>query len=140
MEFNATFLASAISFIVFTLIMNKVLYKPLTDIIAKRQAYLDANDNASSENLSSAKSIKEDKEKKVASSKSEAKNMIFAQIDASKEEKAQKEVEKKQEISEKLESQKGELQNEKNQLSEQIKGNVEELSDAVMSKFLGGNN
>ena len=41
MEFNATFIASAISFIVFTLIMNAVFYKPLGKVVSERQKFID---------------------------------------------------------------------------------------------------
>lgn len=41
MEFNATFLISAISFILFTLIMNKIFYKPLERVMDERQKFID---------------------------------------------------------------------------------------------------
>ena len=47
MEINATILVSAISFIVFIFIMNKILYKPVLEIIEKRQNYIYANKNES---------------------------------------------------------------------------------------------
>ena len=41
MEFNATFIISAISFIVFTLIMNAIFYKPLQKVVSERQKFID---------------------------------------------------------------------------------------------------
>ena len=41
MEFNATFIASAISFIVFSIIMNAIFYKPLGNIVVQRQKFID---------------------------------------------------------------------------------------------------
>ncbi len=43
MEFNGTFLIATISFIIFTLLMNKILYKPINDIIEKRDRLFDDN-------------------------------------------------------------------------------------------------
>ena len=43
MEINATILVSAISFIVFIFIMNKILYKPVLEIMEKRQNYIESN-------------------------------------------------------------------------------------------------
>lgn len=37
MEFNATFFVSAISFILFTIIMNLIFYKPISKVIYERQ-------------------------------------------------------------------------------------------------------
>jgi len=43
MEFDATFLIAAISFIVFVLIMNKIFYAPVLKIIKSRQQYVEDN-------------------------------------------------------------------------------------------------
>ena len=43
MEFNGTFLIAAISFIIFTLLMNKILYKPVSEIIEKRKLFFEEN-------------------------------------------------------------------------------------------------
>ncbi len=43
MEFNATFIVSAISFIVFTIIMNAIFYKPIQKIVTERQKFIDEN-------------------------------------------------------------------------------------------------
>ena len=43
MEFNATFLVSAISFILFVFIMNAILYKPVIKIMEEREAFLKSN-------------------------------------------------------------------------------------------------
>ena len=43
MEFNATFLVSAISFIVFTILMNKILYAPLEKIVDERENFINGN-------------------------------------------------------------------------------------------------
>ena len=37
MEFNGTFLASIVSFIVFVFLMNKVLYAPMGKIVKERK-------------------------------------------------------------------------------------------------------
>ena len=43
MEFNATFLATIISFIVFVFLMNKILYAPILNIMEERKNFI--NDN-----------------------------------------------------------------------------------------------
>ena len=50
MEFDATFIVSIISFIVFVLIMNKILYQPILDIIEKRRSYFEDNKNLTLKN------------------------------------------------------------------------------------------
>ena len=43
MEFDATFIIAAISFIVFVFIMNKVLYEPVLNIMKQRQSLVEQN-------------------------------------------------------------------------------------------------
>ena len=49
MEFNATFLATIISFIIFVLLMNKILYAPILNIMEERRKFIDANYKAAEE-------------------------------------------------------------------------------------------
>ena len=43
MEFDATFLIAAISFIVFVFIMNKIFYAPILNIMKARQDFVEEN-------------------------------------------------------------------------------------------------
>ena len=61
MEFNATFLATIISFILFVFLMNKILYAPILNIMAERKAYIDGNYNLANENDDKTKAISEEK-------------------------------------------------------------------------------
>ena len=49
MEFDATFLFSIISFIVFVLIMNRIFYAPVLNIMKQRQTFVDNNFNSAKE-------------------------------------------------------------------------------------------
>ena len=53
MEFNATFIVSIISFVIFTLLMNEILYKPITKIVEEREHVI--NDNYECANTSKDK-------------------------------------------------------------------------------------
>lgn len=138
MEFNATFLVSAISFIIFVLIMNKVLYEPITRIVEARQAYLRANDDAVSEHKKKAETVLSDKEAKLSDANREAKDTIFAEIETSKEVKNKALQDKKSEVADKIKVQKENITNEKAGLEGDISARTEDLSNAVVSKLLGG--
>lgn len=47
LEFNATFLIAMISFVIFMIIMNTILYKPLERIISQRKNLIDGNNEKS---------------------------------------------------------------------------------------------
>ena len=50
MEFNGTFLATIITFIVFVILMNKVLYVPILSIMEERKSIIDENYKSAQEN------------------------------------------------------------------------------------------
>lgn len=79
MQFNATFLISAISFILFVIIMNLIFYKPIAKIVNERQKFIDENlDEAKKNNLESEKLIKQ-REKKLSEANFEGKSIIEKQ-------------------------------------------------------------
>ena len=41
MEFNGTFLATIVTFVLFVFLMNKVLYAPILGIMKQRQDFID---------------------------------------------------------------------------------------------------
>ena len=76
MEFNATFLIAGISFIIFTFLMNLILYKPLENIVKEREELINGNyDNANS-SKEKAKSLLDIVAQKLAKSKNEAKSVL----------------------------------------------------------------
>ena len=42
-EFNATLIVAILSFVVFMVIMNAIFYRPILNIIRKREDYIDTN-------------------------------------------------------------------------------------------------
>ena len=135
MEFNATFIVSAVSFVVFTLIMNKILYQPVSDIIAKRKEYIDNNSAVTKENLDNARAIVEAKDKEILVSKTEAKNTLMSAVENANHEKANKEVQLKEEMNNKVSEQKVVLNDEKQKTTMEMKANIDDISDSILSKL-----
>ena len=85
MEFNATFLVSVISFIIFTIIMNKIFYKPLENVMDERQKFID---DAKSDALNSnnrADAILKEKEDRLNKSASDSKKLVADKLNAANE-------------------------------------------------------
>ena len=80
MEFNATFLVSAISFIIFTVIMNKIFYKPLESVMDERQRVInDAKSDAlNSDNRANA--ILKDRDERLNKSLAESKKIVADKV------------------------------------------------------------
>ena len=140
MEFNATFLLAALSFIVFTLIMEAFFYRPVSNIIAKRKAYFDDNAAQTRENLNNAKAVCEDRDKELLVAKTEAKNLIMTEVESANKGKQQKEVALKNHLNQKVSDQKEVLNREKEETSIAMKSNLDDISSMIVSKLTGGEN
>ena len=62
MEFNATFLATIVSFIVFVILMNKILYAPILNIMEERRNFIDNNYKTVEKNDEKIKKLNKKKE------------------------------------------------------------------------------
>lgn len=137
MEFNATFLVSAISFIVFIIIMNQILYKPILDIMQKREDYINNNKNAANEHGRNAQGLIEDKEKKIGEAHRKSRDIVATKTEAIKEEKGKALNAAKSEMGEFVDSQKEDLNNQKNEIYYRLKGNTADLANNITSKLVG---
>lgn len=137
MEFNATFLVSVISFIIFTIIMNKIFYKPLENVMDERQKFID---DAKSDALNSnnrADAILKEKEDRLNKSASDSKKLVADKINAANENSKTLTDNAKQKSQDEISSAKSNLQNEALQTSEELKSKVKDLAEVISLKVLG---
>ncbi len=139
MEFNATFLISTISFVAFVLIMNRILYAPMSQIVEKRKAYLDANAAEAEKNQTKAQEILADKDAKIADTKAQAKGKVAVEMEKNKQIKLETAKNKKVELTEAVSNHKKELDDEKSALTSDLKGRAQEIADTILGKIGGGN-
>ena len=140
MEFNATFIVAAVSFIAFTLIMEKIFYAPVSKIIAKRAEYFNENSSVTNENYLMAQKNKADKDKDVLIAKTDAKNLILTEVDKANQEKSEKELSLKNDMVATVEEKKNALNNEKKLTSSEMKNSLDDISNSILAKLTGGEN
>ncbi len=137
MEFNATFLVSAISFILFTFIMNKIFYKPLERVMDERQRFInDAKNDAFNAN-NKADAISKDRENRLNKSVADSKKLVADKVYKANENSKAVTAEAKQKSQEEITSAKSNLENEANQTKEELKSKVKDLAEVISSKVLG---
>ena len=137
MEFNATFLVSAISFIVFTIVMNIIFYKPLGRVITERQKFLDETKNDALQSSNKADAILKDRDDKLSKSVLDAKKLVADKVNTANENSRAKTSEAKQKSMEEITSAKSNLQTEAQQYKEELKTKVKDLAEVISSKVLG---
>lgn len=136
MEFNATFIISAISFVIFTVIMNAVFYKPIEKIVNERQkfiddAYLDAeNSNQKADELI------QDKEYKLAQTDKTTKNIMVEKVADANKLRDLKIADTKNSTINRINDAKSNLLKEKENMKEQIDSVTVELAQKISSKIL----
>lgn len=137
MEFNATFLISAISFILFTIIMNKIFYKPLENIMNERQKFI--NDNIVDAKYSSerADNLLKDRDDKFNKSVEASKKLVADKINEANKNSAALTTNAKQKSAEEIILAKNKLTEQAIQTENELNSKVTDLAEVISSKLLG---
>ena len=138
-EFNATFLIAMISFVVFIIIMNAILYKPILSIIAQRQNYIDDNNSAAQNSKKQAQSILDDREQQINNAFAKSKEIVSSRVLKENETAKNLTDKAKAESLNSINAGKEILHNEELETSNALKTNVKELAEKISSKILGEN-
>lgn len=137
MEFNATFLATIVSFIVFVLLMNKILYAPILGVMEERRTYINGNYDAIKENNTKIKKLTDKKEEKLLEAKEEAREIYTEAVEEYKSEKAKIVAEAQEKAKTELENSKIELEKLSNETKESLKNSMTDLANDIVEKVIG---
>ena len=136
MEFNGTFIVAFISFIIFTFIMNIILYKPINDIVQKRKKYIDDNYNEAKDNSQKTKTILEDRKNKLSKARFDAKEQVDKEVNSAKNKKDEITSNAKKQAKENIEAQRLQTLSESNEGKAALKGEIKNLAQMISDKFL----
>ena len=137
MEFDATFLIAAISFIIFIFLMNKIFYAPILKIMQERQTFVEQNyENAKLINKETQEKI-EYRESELKKSRTEVQTMISENSKILKKEGSEKVAQYKTELYENIKIEKDSLKNSAIGAKEILKENVVDIAKSISTKILG---
>ena len=136
MEFNATFITAIVSFIVFAIIMNQILYKPVENIANKRKNLIDENYDIAQQNSQKKEAILQDRLDKLNNARNAAKEEFSAALDQAKKERNQLEIEAKEKAAGKIENDINILNDNKKEAIEALKKDVINLAQIISDKFI----
>ena len=137
MEINATILISAISFLVFIFIMNKILYQPVLDIMEKRKNYIDANKTEAQNHKQKAEGLIADKDSKIAEARRKSRDIVAAKSEALKEEKTKVLNDAKTSAASYFSEEKQSLAQQKEQTALNMKFDVADIANRLTTKLMG---
>ena len=136
MEFNATFFVSLISFLVFTFLMNRIFYAPISKVAGERQKIIDELLHDADKSKEEAAKFVKEREEKLLKSSEESRKII-----ADKVEKANKRAEvlttnAKNASVEDIAFKKDELSKNETDVREKLNDITISLADEIVSKVL----
>ena len=137
MEINATILVSTISFIIFIFIMNAILYKPVIQIMEKRQKYIDDNKNEMLKHRQNAEDLIKDKDNKIAEAQRKSRDIVAAKADALKEERTKVLNDTKDSVNTYFNEQKQSLADQKTEAIQNLRDDVADLANKLTTKLMG---
>lgn len=139
LEFNATFIVSMVSFIIFIMIMNTIFYKPIFKIINERQNFIDEHNNDAKNSREQAKDLLTQKENRLNRALSESKKIISDKVLATNCEAKAITEKAKAETAEKIQTAKENIKVQELNTSGALKNNIKDLAEIISSKILGEN-
>ena len=137
MEFNATFLVSAISFILFVFLMNKIFYAPLTDIISEREKLVDDTLNEAKNSWDTASGLLAERESKLNKAYDDSKKLISESVENANLQAKERTQQAKNNSVNEINRQKANLSDENDWIKSNLDNTVKDLEEVITSKILG---
>lgn len=138
MEFNATFLVSIISFLVFMYIMNAIFYEPLTKIIDERDSLVHDNYEHSRQSRHKAEKLLKDKENRLTETAKQSRQIMVDKTNEANSDYKAKVDAAKAKSNAQVDELKAELSRSENEAKEVLNSHVENLAQTIVNKVLQG--
>ena len=139
LEFDGTFIFALISFIVFVVIMNLILYRPILKIMDERQKFLDKNKETALQSKQKAADVLKQKDDEILGAKLEASNILTESQNEVKLKRENAIKAKKDEIKEELIKHSDSLKADKSNIKNQLKTEINDFVKMTVSKVLDEN-
>jgi len=137
LQFDATVIFIAISFIIFAFIMQALFYGPIAKIRKDRQAYIDNKNKAAAADLQQAEDLKSQHEAEIANARLIASKQVANSTNEANKEKNISLQETSIEISQKINAAKEEINKDKANVKSSLKSDVIALANMITTKILG---
>ena len=137
MEFNATFLATIVTFIMFVILMNKILYAPILNIMEERRKFIDENYKTAEENNLKSQTLAQEKEEKISEARENARGEYNETVEGYKSQRTDIVTEAQNAAKEELERSGFELENLSNEVKQGLKSSMTDLANDIVEKVIG---
>jgi F-type H+-transporting ATPase subunit b len=136
-DFNATLPLMAIQFILLTVALTFVFYKPVSKVIDEREAYINGNLTTASEKLIKADELYNEYDEQLKTARANAQAVIAKSEKEAKDVVATEIGQARQDAAKLIEKTNRELESQKSLALQQLDSQVDELSQLIKEKLLG---
>ena len=137
MNFNGTFFATIITFIVFVFVMNKILYAPILGIMEARKKFIDENYQNARQNDNKSDELNAERETQLDGARNDARKKYLESIAEFKKGRDDKISAVQSDIKEKLQTSGDELLQLSNEVKNELKSSMTNLAGDIVEKVLG---
>lgn len=136
-EFNATFLVAMLSFVVFIMIMNAIFYRPILNIMRKRDEYINSNYDAAKELSEQAEKLDIKKAETIQQTQNECRTEIKNVVENAQGLASKNVQDARTEVKNEIQLKKDSLVRESEALEGVLKSSVvTDLASSITSKFM----
>jgi F-type H+-transporting ATPase subunit b len=136
-DFNATLPLMAIQFILLTVALTFVFYKPVAKVLDDRESYISGNLNQASEKLITADTLYKQYDEQLKAARVNAQSVVAESEKEAKEVVALEITEARKSAATLIEQTNKELEAQKSLALQQLESQVDELSQLIKEKLLG---
>lgn len=135
MEFNATFIVSIFSFIVFIIIMNAIFYEPILKIIEEREKFINGNYNDAKNSRNETQVLINKKDSRLTQALTESRKIITDTVNDANEKSKVLTDNAKLANSQKIDITKTQLQEQEKEISQAL--SIQDIAQSISNKVLG---
>lgn len=136
-EFNATFLVAMLSFVVFIMIMNAIFYRPILNIMRKRDEYINSNYDEAKELSEQAEKLDIKKAETIQQTQNECRTEIKNVVENAQGLASKNVQDARTEVKNEIQLKKDSLIRESEALEGVLKSSVvTDLASSITSKFM----
>lgn len=136
-EFNATFLVAMLSFVVFIMIMNAIFYRPILNIMRKRDEYINSNYDEAKELSEQAEKLDIKKAETIQQTQNECRTEIKNVVENAQGLASKNVQDARTEVKNEIQLKKDSLVRESEALKGVLKSSVvTDLASSITSKFM----
>ena len=136
-DFNATLPLMALQFVLLTVVLTFVFYKPVSTVLEERETLINTNLSSASEKLLKADELCKQYEEQLKEAKTSAQSVIATAESEAKEIVSQEVAQARKDAAKLIDQTNLELETQKKLALQQLETQIDELSQLIKEKLLG---